>query len=79
MQPTDTQCSELGHAIAEIAYELFCACDAESDFCVNNTNGIFGSVNRLRITPNGWVASEHHCTERFLNKWREIQSDLWKM
>jgi hypothetical protein len=76
-RPTDKQLKELGHHVAEEAYAIFCKCGAESDFCMQNPDGgIFGAVNRLRITEHGWHASEFHCTDRFLNKWREISADF---
>ena len=76
-QPSDDQLQQLGLRVAEVAYEIFCACDAEADFGMQSPEGaVFGSVNRLRLTKRGWHASEHHCNDEFLKKWREISVDF---
>lgn len=68
---TDSQVTDAGIAVIDIAYDIFCRCDAEQDFCVQDDN-VFGSTNRIVLTINGWRAEASHCTPDFIAKFRAI-------
>lgn len=60
----------IGDIVLEAAHDIFCTCQAESDFCVQSTGGqtvVFGGTNRLIWTARGGFRPDRgYCTERFL-------------
>lgn len=60
----------IGNIVLEAAYDIFCTCQAESDFCVQTTGMqtvVFGGSNRLIWTPRGGFRPDRsYCTQRFL-------------
>ena len=73
-ESTDAQLKELGLYVVELAYDIFCQCDAEEDFCIQS-RGVFGGTNRLVYGRNGFKPDPSYCTEGFLNKWLEIEKE----
>jgi len=71
----DNDLKDLGLKLAEVAYEIFCLCDAESDFCIQNAEGgVFGGVNRIIFNGQWWSCSTHHSSDEFVNKFTALVS-----
>jgi len=65
----------VAEALANMAKEIFTACRAESDYCVQSVSDdyiVFGGVNRLMLTHYGWSISNSHCTPRFKTLFKEL-------
>ncbi|MDA8137015.1 MAG: hypothetical protein M0036_00055 [Desulfobacteraceae bacterium] len=71
--PTDRELIDLGMAVYEAAKELFEACGAGEDFCVQHLSGtsaVFGGTNRVIWSPvAGFTLDASYCTERFKEKY----------
>ena len=67
--PDQQQLINIGMSVCMEAFEIFCECGAERDFCIQHvawTGSVFGGDNRLLWSPvNGFRPDESYCTTRF--------------
>lgn len=69
----------IGEQVVYKALDIFEACEATSDFCMQsceeaNEIVVFGGFNRvLWSLRKGFWASEWHCTEKFLRLFKEYE------
>ena len=64
--------TDLGVDVAEIAAEIFAACGAADDFCIQHGT-VFGGTNRLILDRNGWHIDRGYCTPRFISAFDSMQ------
>ena len=67
---------DIGRGVAITAVEMFDYAGRESDFCVQLAsdygNSVFGGTNRLLYnSKQGWSVSLDHCTDGFIEKFKE--------
>ena len=63
---------EIGELVIEEAMDIFCECQAESDFCVQHVGQcvVFGGSNRLIFSvKTGFRPDRSYCSARFLENW----------
>ena len=64
---------KIGEKITDMAHDIFCMCEAEKDFCIQNPSSlVFGSVNRIYWTTVGFKADSGCCTKQFLFNFHKI-------
>ena len=74
--PEAEELQDIGRGVAITACEMFDYAGRESDFCIQLAsdygNSVFGGTNRLLYSPKGgWSVSQDHCTEGFIEKFKE--------
>ena len=64
----DHQNEQVGEAVQELAYHIFCECGVKSDYCVQHVgfNIVFGKTNRLILGAHGWRVDESYCSPEFI-------------
>ena len=73
----EEQLRELGSEVYEQAESIFKDCGQLDDFCIQNTSALeFGGHNRIVLRERGWVASEWHCTDKFLAEFRKLPNTI---
>ena len=68
---TDEDFTNIGLEVAMIAQKIFDKCGASGDFAIQSPT-VVGSVNRIKLTPLGWVASRNHCNDKFLSAFERM-------
>lgn len=74
--PHEKMLQDIGNAVCEAAWSLFCDCGAEDDFGIQSVSCdtvIFGGTNRVIWSGyGGFRVSRTHCTPRFLENWDNL-------
>lgn len=75
---TDSQIIDIGDSVVEIAFAIFCRCEAAEDFCVQaiGCTIVFGGTNRLILGTDGFRPDPGYCTPKFLERFREHYGPL---
>jgi hypothetical protein len=71
---------KISQAIEEVAYEIFCRCNAKHDYCVQAVGDciVFGGTNRLILSlRSGWKIDEPYCSPQFIETWNEIKKEYY--
>lgn len=69
---SDGELQKIGLVVAEAAYDIFCECGYENDFCIQSVgynSAVFGGANRIIFNPlRGFRADRAYCCEKFLRE-----------
>jgi len=63
---------QIGIDAYEIAEQIFQECNVPNDFS-HQTGLVFGSTNRIKLTPRGWIADINYCTAAFIERFNDFQ------
>ena len=73
--PDPSEVAKVGECVMVEAYDLFCSCGAEDDFCVQLVLDhvvVFGGMNRVIWTPRrGFSLDPSYCTPSFIEAFSE--------
>jgi len=73
---SDADKDEILYSVLAMAEDIFSECTKDpNEFCVQHVEDdaiIFGGLNRLILGRRGWSISESHCTDRFIERFRNL-------
>ena len=67
-------CCQIYETVTDMAETIFDECGDPDGFCVQHCTWdciIFGSYNRIKLTPKGWFLIEEACSAEFIAKFKE--------